>query len=131
MTEEEWLINDSSHNCLEFLRSQHRVPRTSSGRRRLRLFACGSCRQFWQFLIDSRLRAAVEIAEKYADGFATAIELEAAQSAARPLCHGNLTADSRGHQDRIAAVMAVEAASNRAYRAALYSTALPFPSIAF
>jgi hypothetical protein len=39
--------------------------------RKLRLFACASCRQVWHFLTDKRCRAAVEQAERYADGLAS------------------------------------------------------------
>jgi hypothetical protein len=50
--------------------------------RTLRLFACWSVRQVWHLLTDKRSRNAVEIAERYANGKATAEELEAARAAA-------------------------------------------------
>jgi hypothetical protein len=44
------------------------------GGRRLRLFACGCCRQVWP-LLAAPSRAAVEAAERFADGAATGREL--------------------------------------------------------
>jgi hypothetical protein len=46
--------------------------------RRLRLFACGCCRLIWPLLADPRSRAAVEIAERFADGLATEDEMNRA-----------------------------------------------------
>ena len=51
--------------------------------RKLRLLSCACVRQMWQYLDDPRRRAAVETAERYADGHATEEQLAAAQSASR------------------------------------------------
>ena len=48
-------------------------------RRRL---ACACARDVWHLLADERSRRAVEVAERYADGLATADDLSAAYAAA-------------------------------------------------
>jgi hypothetical protein len=53
----------SRHLC-----ERARVQRRKSGRRRLRLVACGLARQVWALLPDERSRRAVMIAEEFADG---------------------------------------------------------------
>jgi hypothetical protein len=50
--------------------------------RTLLLFACWCVRQVWHLLTDDRSRSAIEVAERFADGKATAEELDAAFAAA-------------------------------------------------
>jgi hypothetical protein len=57
------------------------IARSAAGRRRLRLLACASCRCGWD-LFDASARAAIETAERFADGQATATELDAANAVA-------------------------------------------------
>jgi hypothetical protein len=64
MTESEWLAYVEPGRMLHFLRDQ-------ASDRKLRLFACACCRHIWHFLTDRRCRAAVEQAERYADGQAS------------------------------------------------------------
>jgi hypothetical protein len=69
MTEDEWNACFDPQKMLEFLSASRRASE-----RKLRLFACTCCRRIWHLLSDERSRQAVEIAEKYADGSATAAE---------------------------------------------------------
>ena len=72
MTESEWLASTDPKKMLEFLRG-------NASKRKLRLFACGFCRQFWHLLTDKRSQRAVEVAERYADGEGTCEQLQLAQ----------------------------------------------------
>ena len=74
MTEAERLNCDGPSEMLSFLWK-------NPGTRKPRLFACACCRRVWRFLSDHRLRDGVEVAERFADGQAAAVELEAAVKA--------------------------------------------------
>src|SRR5438552_2429032 len=75
MTENEWLHASEPHAMLEFLRLCG-----MSSERKLRLFAVACSRRMWA-LIDPLGRAAVEMAQKYADGLAGPEALRAARLA--------------------------------------------------
>jgi hypothetical protein len=66
-TAAEWLASADPAPLLSFPHSD----------RKLRLFACACCRRIWHLLSDERCRAAVIVAERYADGHATTDELVA------------------------------------------------------
>ncbi|HYT88704.1 MAG TPA: hypothetical protein VEL76_08350 [Gemmataceae bacterium] len=76
MTEQEWLECDDIRALLGYL-----VGRTSN--RKFRLFGCACCRRIWPLLVEERWRKPVALAEWYADGLATAEELEAARQEMR------------------------------------------------
>src|SRR5262249_37631156 len=71
VTEAEWQECDDPNRMLDFLRRR-------ASNRKLRLFACACCRRIWHLLTDARSREAVEVAERFADGQASSVELEQA-----------------------------------------------------
>jgi hypothetical protein len=86
MTEAEWLACADPESMLDFLRCGGKASD-----RKLRLFACACCRRIWHLLTDQRPRGAVDLAERYADGGASAAELEEAMSASVPSAWGSPT----------------------------------------
>jgi hypothetical protein len=68
MTEVEWLACGDGHEMCRCLREQFGAHRRKVGRRKLRLLGCAYCRQLWDAMTDARSRAAVEFAERMADG---------------------------------------------------------------
>jgi hypothetical protein len=81
VNEADWLASDDPGAMLDALshRSHPDLPawRTPSNRK-LRLFACGCCRLVWP-LLPADGRAAIGIAERHADGRASAAELQVAR----------------------------------------------------
>jgi hypothetical protein len=76
MTEAEWQGGRNPYALLDYAEDQ-------VSERKLRLFACACARRHWdQLRHDARPRAAVEVSERFADGLASAAELEAAREAA-------------------------------------------------
>src|SRR5262249_38366385 len=77
VTEEQWLTSTDPTEMLAFLRNSGRASE-----RKLRLFAVACCRHIWPLMSDDRFRAAVVVAEQYADGGIIADKMfEAASSA--------------------------------------------------
>lgn len=74
MTEEEWLSCDDPNPMLRFVRGK-------VSDRKLRLFAVACCRRIEYLFVSWHQRQSIEIAERYADGFATDAELEAVRNA--------------------------------------------------
>jgi hypothetical protein len=77
MTEREWAVCSDSNEMLAYLLQSARA----SDRKR-RLFTVASYRRVWHLLPDGRIRAAVELSERHADGLASREEVEAAWDAA-------------------------------------------------
>src|SRR5437868_4327446 len=85
MTEAEWLAAADPAPMLDYLRGK-------ISNRKLVLFAAACCRRIWRLLDDAPCRAAVEAAERFADGLANAKELSAVRtgtmaSSAGPVGH--------------------------------------------
>lgn len=76
MTESEWLDCTDPTPMLRFLEGKATA-------RKLRLYACACCRRIWHHFTDEECRNGVEIAERFADGNATDVELVEAHYAAR------------------------------------------------
>lgn len=77
MTKTDWNSCTDPHAMLDWLRQQGKLSD-----RKARLFCCGAVRQVWHLLTAPRLRGAVEIAERYADGLCTGKELQSAEEQA-------------------------------------------------
>jgi hypothetical protein len=75
VTEAEWLASDDPQRLWGFVSE-------GANDRRWRLLAVALCRCAWPLLLDGRSRAAVEVAERYADGEASEDERVAACLAA-------------------------------------------------
>jgi hypothetical protein len=71
MTEAEWNACTQPRQMLQALRRK-------ASDRKLRLFACASCRRSFRLMTDERSRQAVEVAERFADELAGPLELAAA-----------------------------------------------------
>jgi hypothetical protein len=78
MSEDEWLACEDPQALLSHLGETGRRPTE----RQLRLFAAACCRLWDPLMAAPAGRGAVEAAERYADGAATADELKAARAAA-------------------------------------------------
>ncbi len=79
MTENEWLACTDPTPMLEFLRGK-------VSDRKLRLFACACVRRVWHLLTDERIRKALELTERHADGAASVDELREAHAAVDAIC---------------------------------------------
>lgn len=84
MTERERLTCQAPRRMLDYMEVYHKVARTKSGRRKLRLFACACCRRLWHPTESETAERAVEVAERYADGLADKEELRAARERQGP-----------------------------------------------
>jgi hypothetical protein len=71
VTEAEWSISVDPERMLSFIRDK-------GSERKLRLFACGAVRRIWPLLTDERLREAIVVSERHADGQVSNRELGAA-----------------------------------------------------
>jgi hypothetical protein len=87
MTEAEWLACDDPTGMLFFVfggpdDERRAYCQGEAGRRKLRLFACACLYRVWRLLPDGRSRAAVELADRHAEGAAEWSQVPAARHAA-------------------------------------------------
>jgi hypothetical protein len=73
MTEVEWLAGADWEAMMGYLEGKYLQGEGSD--RKLRLFACACSRRLWHLLGDERSRRAVEVAERFADGLASPVDL--------------------------------------------------------
>jgi hypothetical protein len=79
-----WLASTHFEKLYSEVKRRHKAAQTKSGRRRLRLLACGTCRcLLWHLPVPDANRQAVEEAEAFADGLAGPEGLAAARAACR------------------------------------------------
>jgi hypothetical protein len=74
MTASEWLSCSDPDTMLKWLKQEGKMEE-----QKLRLFACACCRRVWNQMGQCS-RKAVEVAERYANGFASEAELQAART---------------------------------------------------
>ena len=114
MTEDEWSESENPFQMLCYLKSRPGKARlrTHFGRgpalRKLRLFLVSCCRRVAQYLSDERSINAIEVAERFADGFATFKELERAHGNARKAY--SAVREKKAATEYCAAAVAYEAA---------------------
>ena len=128
MTEADWLKERQHSQAMwETLRARTKVTRTKAGKRKLRLFGCGCCRLIWEHLQDRRLRTAVEVAERFADGQADKLKLAAAFRSVLELSYGSYSPDTPENRATTAGLMALSTTSPHAHAATSNMTAVPLP----
>jgi hypothetical protein len=91
-----------------WLMARHLRGKTSL--RKIRLFDCACCRRRWAHVPEGASRAAVETAERYADGLADADELRSACLAAQWAAHNAALARARPYKTSYAEDGASDAA---------------------
>jgi hypothetical protein len=127
MDEEQWLHEQrDAEEMVKTLLRLGKEARKKIAKRKLRLYVCGSCRLVWH-LLDDRLRHAVEVAERLADGRATKEEVAAVHADIWHLGSGYYTPDAPGVLERTAAAMVVAATERWPIRGAYDVTMFPVP----
>jgi hypothetical protein len=128
MTEQEWLTETARPQWLIALPMYTGAfARTKKGKRKLLLFAVGCCRMMDGLLWDDRLRNAIEVAERYADGLATDEERSAAAVAAAPLSLGTYSGNTPDSRRATVGSLAYDVVGQKPAHAALGQTAMPIP----
>ncbi|HEV3142578.1 MAG TPA: hypothetical protein VGZ47_01710 [Gemmataceae bacterium] len=93
------------------LAAMKRLACVSFAERKLRLFGCACCRRIWPLLNRKKLRQAIEVAERFADGLASDEERERAyRSVAKSIQYFDL--DSTQGQEELHAAVYILSNSN-------------------
>ena len=128
MTESEWLGARANAQGMIWHFRGTSVVRTKRGRRKLRLFAVGCCRQFWNQLWDDGLRDVIEVAERFSDGAGTKQDLQQAKLAIEPLNTDSYHAPlGHGSQERTATSLIDALTSSAPFDAAFSMTCYQLP----
>jgi hypothetical protein len=128
MTEQEWLTETARPvGMIAQPMYTGTYARTKKGKRKLLLFAVGCCRLMDGLLWDDRLRNAVDVAERFADGLATDEERIAAAVAAAPLSLGSYSRNSPDGRRSTVGRLAYDVVGQKPDHAALGQTAMPIP----
>jgi hypothetical protein len=127
MAPEDWPDDYHSQRMVHELLAPGKIQRTKAGKRKLRLFACACCRAAWSVIPDPRLRSAVEIAERFADGAAALDEMEGAMRGLEHFSHDSGRPGARAVEAIIASDMVGYATHKQASNAAFCMTATQRP----
>jgi hypothetical protein len=127
VTDEKWMTGKAQTQFMVLNLSDRRVPRTKAGRRKLRLLACGCCRFIWDLIPDDRLREAVAVAERFAEGQASKAELVSARTATEGLRGITGLLQNGPGELWVAIDMAAFVATEQALDAAIMMTATAHP----
>jgi hypothetical protein len=95
MNESGWLKSGEPHAMLDAIEGK-------VSDRKLRLFACACCRAYWTYFTDKGSRLEVEVAQRFADGQATAAELARSHDAA--LLHAEMFHDDPDYHHNLSQV---------------------------
>ena len=123
MTEAEWLSDDDPSPLLSYLED-----RGQADARRARLFAAACCRRVGHLVLDPASRAALDTAERFADGLATEEQRAAAHAAARDAAANVSPPASEAAAGAARASVAVASAYGEAADAVAATLANPVPA---
>jgi hypothetical protein len=127
MTEAEWQSKRATPQGLVLDLQGTSATRTKVGRRKLRLFACGCCRLVWPHIKDSHLINAVEVAERFADGVATAKDLQTARNFADSVTLRTYSEDVSSAQADTLVALVIATTETKPHSAAFMVTTYPLP----
>jgi hypothetical protein len=124
MTEADWLACSDPRALMIFLGEK-------AGDRKLRLFAVACCRRIWFLFREQRVRDAVDLAERFADGLTGDEERSAARKAAQQAAQGRgvTTRPTAPKAERRAAAAVYWAAARLAGEAATHAPDLAIEAI--